>query len=87
MLKRIEGRQGEWNEFVEFQKEGSKISFIAQKSSHLKVVWDAVATPLWYVYRNVRGIGGAVKTLDFSYHKEIAVDKALKAATAELETK
>ena len=80
MLKRIEGRQGGSNEFVEFQKEGSNVSFIAQKSEHRGI-------SIWYVYRNVRGKGNPVETLDFSYHKEIAVDKALKAAICELETK
>ncbi len=79
MLKRIEGRQDERNEFVEFQKEGSNVSFIAQKSMHNHNV-------LWYVYRNVMGKGNPVSTLNFSYHKELAVEKALKAAIAELES-
>ena len=79
MLKRIEGRIGEWNEFVEFRDDKSKIRFIAQKSKHND-------TSVWYVYR-CNFTRDIIETVDFSYHKELAVDKALKAAICELETK
>ena len=65
-MKKVEGRKGEYNEFVEFVL-GAKHSIIAQKGS---AGW-------WYVFENKHG---SIATLDQYQQKGNAVNKARQIA-------
>lgn len=77
-MKRIEGRQGEATEFVEFEPKGRLPG--AGSGPQTRIVAQKGSGGFWFVFQVSTRKGGSVRTLDSFETKEQAVKKAQEIA-------